>query len=165
MTTQTTVRRATEDDWALVQDARLRALIEEDSPFVASRQREEGFKELHWRLRLRSTPTWLAVSSGGAPRGMVCLIEEPGSPADDRHVTSLWVDPAHRRQGIAWSLLDTVRRAALADGARTLSAWVVDDDVAAGDLAVRAGFARTDERHPLPRDPSRAEERLLLTLA
>ena len=49
---------------------------------------------------------------------------------------------------IGWSLLDAGRTAAVADGARTLSLWILDGNNAAGDLYVRAGFARTGERRP-----------------
>jgi hypothetical protein len=58
-----------------------------------------------------------------------------------------------------------VRTAAAAEGATTVSLWVVDDNHPAGDLFVRAGYVRTKERQALPRDPSRTEERLVLRLA
>lgn len=153
------IHRATEDDWALVRDVRLRALRESPEVFGSSLAREESFRESHWRMRVRTGPTWVAVDDEQVGRGLVSMIQEPGSPVDDRHLVALWVAPEARRQGIGWSLLDAVRAAALADGARTLSLWIVDGNNAAGDLYVRAGFARTGERQPLPRDPSRVEER------
>ena len=45
-----------------------------------------------------------------------------------------------------------------------MSLWVVDENHAAGDLYVRAGFTRTGERHEVQRDPERTEERYVLTL-
>ncbi|NTW39310.1 MAG: GNAT family N-acetyltransferase [Cellulomonadaceae bacterium] len=159
------IRRADEDDWALVQQVRLRSLREDGDVFGSSLAREEMFKESHWRMRLRSSPTWLAVTDGGATVGCVSMILEPGSPADDRHVVALWVAPEVRRRGVGWTLLDTVRRAAVHDEARTVSLWLEDSNHGAVDLAVRAGFTRTSERHALTRDPSRVEERYVLTLA
>ncbi|QHT55783.1 GNAT family N-acetyltransferase [Cellulomonas sp. H30R-01] len=153
------IHRATEDDWALVRDVRLRALRESPEVFGSSLAREESFRESHWRMRVRTGPTWVAVDEEQVGRGLVSMIQEPGSPVDDRHLVALWVAPESRRQGIAWSLLDAVRAAAVADGARTLSLWILDGNNAAGDLYVRAGFARTGERQPLPRDPSLVEER------
>ena len=92
------------------------------------------------------------------------MMQEPGSPEDDRHVVSLWVAPESRRHGVGWALLDAVRTAASAQDARTVSLWLLDGNNAAGDLYVRAGFTRTGERQVLPRDPSQTEERYVLTL-
>jgi len=157
------IRRAHEDDWPSVRDVRLRALREDPAAFGSSLAREEMFGESHWRMRLRGAVTWLAVDDHGTPRGIVGMIQEPGSPATDRHVVQLWVAPESRRRGVAWALLDAVRAAASAEGATTVSLWVADDNHAAGDLYVRAGFERTNERHAPT--PSRVEERLVLRLA
>lgn len=158
------IRRATEDDWESVSRIRLRALREDPDAFGSSLSREERFKEKHWRMRARTVPTWIAVDDAGEPRGLISMLQEPGSPTDDRHIVSLWVAPEQRRQGIAWALLDAIRHAALADGARTVSLWLVDGNNAAGDLYVRAGFTRTGERMALQRDQDVVEERYLLKL-
>ncbi len=156
------IKRATEDDWQLVKAVRLRALREDPDAFGSSLAREEQFRESHWRMRLRTVATWLALDEAGDPRGTISMMQEPGSPVDDRHVIGLWVAPESRRQGIGWSLLDAIKHAAAVDGARTVSLWLVDGNHAAGDLYVRAGFTRTGERMALPRDPDTIEERYVL---
>jgi ribosomal protein S18 acetylase RimI-like enzyme len=156
--------RVDEDAWRVVSQVRLRALRENPEAFGSGLERELLFAEPHWRMRLRGTPTWLAIDEVGVARGMISLIQEPGSPVDDRHVVGLWVAPESRRRGIAWALLDAARTEALAGGARTMSLWVLDDNTAAGDLYVRAGFSRTGTRQPLPRDDSKVEERYELRL-
>jgi ribosomal protein S18 acetylase RimI-like enzyme len=156
------IRRAHEDDWPSVREVRLRALREDPAAFGSSLAREEMFTESHWRMRVRGAATWLAVDDDGVPRGLVGMIQEPGSPTSDRHVVQLWVAPEVRRRGIGWALLDAVRAAARAEGASTVSLWVADGNHAAGDLYVRAGFERTNERHAAT--PSRVEERLVLRL-
>lgn len=143
---------------------RLRALHDAPDSFGATGGREERFTEAHWRMRVRATPTWIAFDEEGTPRGMVSLIQEPGSPVDDRHLVSLWVAPEVRRQGLGWALLDAARDQATADGARTLSLWVLDGNTPAGDLYVRAGFRRTGVRQRLPRDAALVEERYELSL-
>lgn len=153
------IRRVDEDDWQVVREVRLRALRESPEAFGSSLAREEGFAESHWRMRLRTSPTWVAVDDEGVPRGIVSMVQEPGSPESDRHVVSLWVAPEVRRRGVGWSLLDAATRGAAADGAETVSLWVVDDNASAVDLYVRAGFERTGERQALPRDPDQTEER------
>ncbi len=153
-----------EDGWRQVREVRLRALHDAPDSFGSTSGREERFTETHWRMRIRATPTWLAVDDGGVPRGMVSLIQEPGSPVDDRHLVSLWVAPEARRQGLGWALVDAARDAAVAEGARTLSLWVLDGNTPAGDLYVRAGFRRTGVRQRLPRDAALVEERYELVL-
>lgn len=153
------IRQVDEDDWQTVRDVRLRALRESPEVFGSSLAREERFAESHWRMRLRTSATWVALDDAGEPRGLASLVQEPGSPEDDRHVVYLWVAPEVRRQGLGWSLLDAAVRGGAAQGARTVSLWVVDDNGSAVDLFVRAGFARTGERHALLRDPDRTEER------
>ncbi|MBO3102715.1 GNAT family N-acetyltransferase [Cellulomonas fengjieae] len=158
------IQQVTEDDWPLVQDVRLRSLREDPALLGASLVREERFVESHWRMRLRTSTTWVAVDDAGTGRGIVTMMQEPGSPTDDRHIVSLWVAPESRRQGVGWSLVDAVRQAAGEQDARTVSLWLLDGNHAAGDLFVRSGFTRTGERQVVPRDPSQTEERYQLTL-
>ncbi|KQY44167.1 GNAT family N-acetyltransferase [Cellulomonas sp. Root137] len=158
------IRQVGENDWRLVQGVRLRALRENPDVFGASLAREERFAESHWRMRLRTSVTWVSVDDDGVGRGMVTMMQEPGSPVDDRHVVALWVAAESRRHGVGWALLDTVRRAAVAEDARTVSLWLLDSNHAAGDLFVRSGYTRTGERQVVPRDQSQTEERYVLTL-
>jgi ribosomal protein S18 acetylase RimI-like enzyme len=157
--------RVSERDWETVQDIRLRALREDPVTLGARLEREQQFGPKHWQMRLRSTPTWLAFTQdNAAPMGIVTMISEPASPVDDRHIAGLWVAPETRRHGLGWALVDTVRQAAVDEGARTLSLWVRDENHPAIDLFVRAGFVRTGERQRSPRDESRVEERYVLEL-
>ncbi|MBU4213405.1 MAG: GNAT family N-acetyltransferase [Actinobacteria bacterium] len=158
------VRRVSEDEWPMVRVVRLRALTEGSPVSAAVLAREQRFTEQHWRSRIRTSATWVGFDEDQEPRGIVSMINEPGSPADDRHVVGLWVAQEVRRRGLGWALLDAVRAAAGLEGATTLSVWVADGDLAAGDLYVRAGFERTGERHLLARDPERIEERWLRRL-
>ncbi|MGV8977473.1 MAG: GNAT family N-acetyltransferase [Cellulomonas sp.] len=156
-----------DDDWQVVRDVRLRALRDSPLAFGSTLPREEGFREQHWRMRLRSGPWWVARRadrSGSAAVGLVAMIAEPGSTSDDRHVVGLWVDPEVRREGVATTLLATVVSAARAEGARTVSLWVAEDNAAALRLYDRLGFTATGEREPLPSSPERAEARYEMVL-
>lgn len=164
----TSIVRIDEDDWAVLGELRLRALRTDPAAFGSSLEREESFREQHWRMRLRSSPWFVARDKrapGAPPFGLVCLIEEPASPADDRHVVALWVEAARRREGVGSALLAAAARAASDAGSRTLSLWVADDNDVAIALYVRAGFTPTGERQRLPRDPSRFESRYARKLA
>lgn len=157
-----------EDDWQVVRDTRLRALRESPHAFGFTLAREKGFREQHWRMRLRSSPWWVARRAGPAGSsavGLASMIVEPGSTSDDRHVVGLWVDPDVRRQGVGTALLAAVMAAARAESARTVSLWVADDNDAAVRLYGRLGFSPTGERQPLPGCPRRVESRHELQLA
>ncbi|WP_258727080.1 GNAT family N-acetyltransferase [Cellulomonas sp. NS3] len=145
-----TVTRLDEDDWERLAEVRLRALRSDPEAFASSLAREELFREQHWRMRLRSSPWWVATVEGGPPVGLACLIEEPGSPGTDRHLVALWVDPAVRNRGVGTALLAAAEGAALDVGAETLSLWVREDNAAALRLYDALGFAPTGERHPVP---------------
>ncbi|HEY5518603.1 MAG TPA: GNAT family N-acetyltransferase [Cellulomonas sp.] len=156
-----------EDDWQVVRDVRLRALRDSPQVFGSTLAREEGFREQHWRMRLRSSPWWVARRAGptgSSAVGLASMISEPGSASDDRHVVGLWVDPGERRQGAGTALLAAVVAAARAEEARTVSLWVADDNDAAVRLYGRLGFSPTGERQPLPSSPGRAESRHELQL-
>lgn len=163
----TDIELLAEDDWEVLRDVRLRALRDSPRAFGSTLAREESFREQHWRMRLRSGPWWVARRagpSGSDVAGLVSMIAEPGSTADDRHVVGLWVDPAARRQGSGTALLAVVVAAARAEGARTVSLWVAEDNGAALGLYARLGFVPTGERQPLPSSPGRAESRHELRL-
>lgn len=152
----TTTALLTEDDWERLRDLRLTALRTDPDAFGSSLAREEGFREMHWRMRLRGSPWWVDVDDG-ADVGLVCVIEEPGAPPGERHVVSLWVAPGHRRRGVGVRLLDAAAAWSAAQGATSLTVWVTDGNGPADALYERAGFAPTGVVTPLPRDPSRTE--------
>lgn len=158
------VTRLHEDDWEQLAEVRLRALRSDPDAFASSLAREELFREQHWRMRLRSSPWWLATGERGLPVGLACLIEEPGSPSTDRHVVALWVAPEERGRGTGTALLAAAEREAVDAGARTLSLWVREDNAAALRLYDRLGFEATGERHPVPGAGGLAELRYVLAL-
>lgn len=153
------VTRLVEDDWERLAEIRLRALRSDPEAFASSLAREEMFREQHWRMRLRSSPWWLATQQDSEAVGLACLIEEPGSPSTDRHVVALWVAPEARNRGVGAALLTAAEREAVAAGALTLSLWVREDNGAALHLYGTLGFAPTGERHPVPGRDGLAELR------
>ncbi|MGW6130530.1 N-acetyltransferase family protein [Cellulomonas sp. NPDC055163] len=144
------ITRLDEDDWERLAEIRLRALRSDPEAFASSLAREELFREQHWRMRLRSSPWWVATREDGPAVGLACLIEEPGSPSSDRHLVALWVEPGARNSGVGTALLAAAEREAARAGAETLSLWVREDNTAALRLFERLGFAATGERHPVP---------------
>jgi GNAT superfamily N-acetyltransferase len=152
------VDRLTEDDWERLRDTRLRALATDGAAYGSSLEREQGFKESHWRMRLRASP-WFVVVVREQTVGLVGVISEPGAPAQERHLVGLWVSPEHRGVGVGDALLAAAQSWADDDGAALLSLWLLDGNAAAERMYRRAGYAPTGVRMPMPRDRSLTEER------
>lgn len=157
------VKRLGEDDWRQLRDIRLRSLTE-DHPVLASVERERGFKESHWRMRLRGSP-WFVATHYRRTVGLMSVICEPGTPAEERHVVGLWVVPEMRSAGVGEALLDAAAQEAVADGAVRLTSWLLDGDEPVEAVLRAAGFVPSGVRMPVPRDRSLTEERWTLELA
>lgn len=153
------IERLGEDDWERLARIRVDALRTDQDAFGSSLAREEGFREMHWRMRLRSSTWFVAHDDGPADVGLVCVIQEPGADDDERHVVSLWVRPEHRGRGVARARLDRAATDAAADGAARLTLWQVEGNERAAETYRAAGFAPTGATTTLARDPSRRELR------
>lgn len=151
------IRQANEGDWAVVRDLRLRSLADA-TVADAVRERESGFAERHWRMRLRGS-AWYLAEDAGAAGGLVGVLQEPGAPEGERHVQGLWAGT----DGVSDLLLDTVAREAAQGGAERLTAWVADGDEVTGRRLGRRGFTPTGAVLRSPRD-GRLEHRLELSL-
>ena len=151
------IRRVGPDEWAVLRDVRLRALLDAPGAFASTHAREAAFGETEWRRRIEAGPWWLA-RDGGRPVGLVAGYR----PVDDdvRHLVSMWVDPAARGTGTAVRLVEEVCSWAVHDGGRVVGLWVADGNDAARRLYERLGFTGTGERQPLPSAPDVGEERL-----
>ena len=150
--------RLTEDDWETLRDVRLTALQPDETAFASSLERERGFKESHWRMRLRTTPMFVVRSDDQAV-GLIGVIREPGAPVEERHLIALWVTPEQRGRGVAQTLLAAAEDWAVQDGASVISLWLVDGNDEAADLYRGVGYTATGVRMPVPRDRSQTEER------
>jgi ribosomal protein S18 acetylase RimI-like enzyme len=148
------VRRVRPSDWRLLKLCRLRALLLDPASFGTSLAKSAGQPERHWR-------DLAAGHAGGRDRSILLALDdraavgmiriERENPPDLFGIYSLWVDPAHRRRGVAARLLGEAERWAHSVGARRTELFVA---VAAGPalaLYRRSGYSpsgRVDD----PRD-------------
>ena len=175
------MRRAVSDDWAELREVRLAALRDAPYAFASTYAGSVGYDEAHWRTRIAASAPFLAWSEQaaggladpaalagtadpayGRPIGLAIGIADEEEPADERHLISMWVDPAARGTGVAAALVDAVRGWAAAEGAVALNLWVVDGNEPAARFYTRLGFTDTGVRQLYPRDPSVTERRLQL---
>jgi GNAT superfamily N-acetyltransferase len=156
------IRDITEDDWRLVQEIRLRALQDAPTAFTSNYDDEADHDERQWRERLRGNRWLLAFQDGTAapPIGVIAATREPVAPAGDPFLSSLWVDPRHRRQGIARELIEAAADLVAAGGAAAVSLWVLESNRAAHRLYEAAGFFPTGDRQMAPGSSNTREQRL-----
>jgi GNAT superfamily N-acetyltransferase len=157
------VRRLSEDEWVTLRSIRLNALRDAPHAFASTYQQEAAWDASAWRRAVRRA-AWFLAWDGDEPVGLVAAFAEPGAPATERHVVSLWVAPHRRGAGVAARLFDAVARWAREDGATSLMLWVTEGNDAADRIYQRLGFLPTGRRQPLPSDPTRREQQMWVTL-
>jgi ribosomal protein S18 acetylase RimI-like enzyme len=161
----TQVRQARAGDWEELRELRLRALADAPDAFASTRGQEAAFAEEVWRRRAEGGPgsASFIASQDGTDTGMAAIFVEPNVPGR-AHLVGMWVDPRHRRRGVASALIDQALRWAGERRAREMVLWVADHNTAARELYRRLGFRPTGERQPLPSNPALTESLLRLPL-
>ena len=157
------VSRATAKDWRTVRVVRLRALASDPGAFGSSLARERGFDDDVWRARAAAGQTFLAIS-GELAVGIVTLRVESGRERE-RQLTSMWVAPEARGDGVGPRLVQAAGDAAALEGALVLTLFVADGNDRARRFYERLGFRATGERETLPSNPCLGEERYAIGLA
>jgi GNAT superfamily N-acetyltransferase len=156
------IRRVDEEDWADLRAVRLAALADSPDAFGSSLASEQEQSEMDWREWTREDAVFLAYRSG-TPIGMAAGID--GDTDDERRLVAAWVDPDHRRSGVASALVAALEQWARDDGASRLMLWVTRANESAVDLYRRRGFLPTGQSKPLPSNPALVHDQLVLELA
>ena len=138
------IRQATPDEWQLSRDIRLRALEDAPDAFCSSLESERAFDEEAWRSRLERAHT---VFAWEGPEVVGTATGKPDPHEDGGHeFVAMWIDPDHRRSGVATALIEELVRWARAEGAHSIALWVAEDNDRARRLYEQCGFAATGER-------------------
>src|SRR3712207_10730 len=96
------VRRTRAADWEVLRELRLRALADAPDAFASTLAKEAAFPEEVWRQRAEGeagSATFIAWEDG-AGIGMARIFAEADVPGR-MHLVGMWVDPRHRRHGVA----------------------------------------------------------------
>jgi ribosomal protein S18 acetylase RimI-like enzyme len=159
------IRQTRAGDWAALRRLRLRALADAPGAFASTLDAELAFADDVWRRRAGEDPAaaTLIASDGGDDIGLARIFAEPDPPGR-AHLVSMWVDPGHRRRGVARALIDRAIGWAAERHADEVILWVADRNAAARRLYEQIGFRPTGERQPLPSDPAITESLLRLPL-
>ena len=119
---------------------RLEALREAPYAFGSTLAREQERPEADWRQAVASRVRFVA-ESGSAVVGTVSCGD--GESTGVAALTSMWVDPGFRHQGIGALLVQRVIAWARDTGYSQVVLWVVDGNDSAERLYARHGFRRT----------------------
>lgn len=144
-----TIRRLTGGDWRTVRRIRLQALGESPEAFSSTFEEEDGRPDEWWVSGMEKL-AWFVADEEGEPVGVVAGMHGPECP----EVISMWVDPRHRRSGVAGMLLAAVVDWAEQEGADTICLAVAEGNEAARRFYDRAGFEATGPGEPLRSRPA-----------
>lgn len=129
--------------WEELRAVRLRVLADSPEAFRTSPESQRRMPEEAWR-ELLARRRWIVARAETGVIGVAAV--ECGFPTSrDAHLTSIWVDPAHRRRGVLRALLDAA--ASLASGAGVtgdLVLAVMEDNAVARRAYERLGFVPVD---------------------
>jgi GNAT superfamily N-acetyltransferase len=159
------VRQARAADWQALRELRLRALADAPDAFASTLEEEAALPEEVWRQWAQGGPASVdfVASEGGADIGMAAIFTVADAPGRV-HLVGMWVDPRHRRRGVARALVGEAVRWAQERQASEVILWVADHNSPARTLYERIGFRPTGERQPLPSNPALSESLLRLPL-
>jgi GNAT superfamily N-acetyltransferase len=156
------VQRVQAAEWQELRKLRLRALADAPGAFASTLAREAAFPDDVWRQRAQGGPASanFIARAGGVGVGMAAVVAE--SDPGRLQLVGMWVDPRHRRRGVAQALIGQAVRWSRDHQARELIAWVAENNSAARRLYARSGLRPAGARQPLPSNP--AVDELLLRL-
>ncbi len=158
-----TVHRLVADDWQVYRAIRLAMLQESHSAFGSTHAEAAGYDEQLWRQRLADNVVLLA-RVGHAPAGSAVSSDYGTTDPGDCALYGMWVDPDHRRAGVATALVEAVVARARAAGKRRVVLHVVADNSAASELYEREGFVATGKSVPYPHDNQLVEVQMARVL-
>ena len=134
-----TIRKLTDDDWALWRKLRQSALADAPDAFgsTLAEWTGDGDVEVRWRARLVSVPFNVVAARYGRPIGMVSGTAPLGGEVQ---LISMWVAPADRGSGVGEALVEAVVRWALDMEANGIALHVRPSNDRAVRFYLRNGF-------------------------
>lgn len=146
------VRSTETEDWMLLKQVRLAALLDAPTAFGVSYQTAAAYTDEQWKVRASSTGTvfWLALEKGKT----VGMIGAAVNSADRFNLIGMWVEPSARGSGVATQLVEAVKARATAEGFNRVFLDVSPDNARASNFYLKQGFAFMDEWEPLQSHPN-----------
>lgn len=148
------VRPTTIADWQMLREIRLQGLKDAPDAFSSTYAGESAFEDSVWHQRAGRDGSFIAFIPEASTSGAAGLAggyqETPGVA----ELVSMFVRPQARGHGVGEALIDAVVAWASAKNATSVHLWVTETNSRALRLYERCGFTPTNERQPLPSNPS-----------
>jgi len=161
----TVVRAAAMEEWQVLRDIRLDALLDAPNAFGSTYAEQVASVEADWRRRISRGAVFFAYISdvgGATPDGLVGSFQEMPGTAE---LVSLWVRPRARGRGVGEALVTAVINWAKTRSAASVHLWLTETNQRARALYERCGFKLTGERQPLPAKPHLTEIGMICPLS
>jgi RimJ/RimL family protein N-acetyltransferase len=142
-----TIQRIKPEQWQLLRELRLAALLDSPDAFGQSYDEALGQPDAEWRAAAQTASdgdrrTWfIARDMNGSAVG---LVQARRRPPVDCLLFSMWVAPSARRSGTGSQLVDAVADWGREWGARRVVLWVIAGNEAAMRFYDRIGFKVLD---------------------
>jgi ribosomal protein S18 acetylase RimI-like enzyme len=145
------IRLTKTEDWMLLKQIRLAALLDTPTAFGVSYQSASKYTDKQWKDRASSASTafWLAFD-GDKPIGMVGA---GVSGANRYNLIGMWIEASARGSGVAAQLVEAVKTRALAQGFSGVFLDVSPENTRAAYFYLKQGFTFLDEWEPLESHP------------
>lgn len=158
------IRRIRPDEGLQFRKIRLRALADAPDAFGTTLAEAQAQTDAYWHQRVAASASsntrFLAIAKVGDKWVGVAggMFEDENTEVAE--IVSVWVDPDHRRSGVAAALLETVTDWARGRGAKRLHLWVTETNEPARKLYRRVGFIETGEMAPVREESELVEVQL-----
>jgi ribosomal protein S18 acetylase RimI-like enzyme len=170
VSTATTLRRVTEEDWPLLREVRIEMLRDSPTAYLETAATALARSETDWRFRARrgsagSSDFALAAEVAQSPPRwagyLACFVDGPGRA----HLVSVYVTPASRGTGLLQRMVDEACRWAGEEArADRVHLYVHEDNARARAAYRRYGFTETGATLPYDLDPTKLEVEMELPL-
>lgn len=146
------IRATEEQDWRILKEIRLAALLDSPTAFGVSYQTAITNSDEQWKQRASSEAQpkfWLAFKDEKA----IGMIGAGVDPKYRYNLIAMWVEPASRKLGVAARLIDTAKFDAINKGFKQMFLDVSPNNLKASRLYKKHGFVFIAEEKPLASHP------------
>lgn len=146
------IRPTEEQDWMLLKEIRLAALLDSPTAFGVSYKTAITDSDEKWKQRASSNTQpkfWLAFKDNKA----IGMIGAGMDQSDRYNLIAMWVEPESRKMGVAEQLVNAVKSDAISRGVNQVFLDVSPDNLKASLFYKKHGFIFINERKPLDSNP------------
>ena len=146
------IRATEEQDWMILKEIRLAALLDTPTAFGVSYQNAITDSDDQWKQRASSKKQlkfWLAFKESKA----IGMIGAGLDESNRYNLIAMWVEPKSRQLGVAERLLNVVKSESINRGFKQVFLDVSPDNLKASRFYRKHGFVFINEKKPLTSHP------------